>query len=73
MQFQTIDPTTNKVVKSFDEMDAATVDKLIAKAVSTFDEWKKTDYKTRSELLYRVAGLLRAKKNDLSKMIMQYW
>jgi succinate-semialdehyde dehydrogenase/glutarate-semialdehyde dehydrogenase len=41
MQFQTIDPTTNKVIKSFDEMDASTVDRLIAIAVSRFDEWKR--------------------------------
>jgi succinate-semialdehyde dehydrogenase/glutarate-semialdehyde dehydrogenase len=69
MQFQTINPATNKVLRSFDEMDAAAIDKAIAKAVNTFDEWKKTDYKLRAGLLYKVAGLLREKKKALAQMI----
>ena len=69
MAFQTINPANNKVVKSFDEMTDATLDKAVAQAASTFDEWKKTDYQTRAQLLYTVAGLLRAKRKDLAKMI----
>jgi succinate-semialdehyde dehydrogenase/glutarate-semialdehyde dehydrogenase len=69
MKFQTINPTNNKVVKSFDEMSDATVEKSIAQASSAFDEWKQTDYQTRAQLLYAVAGLLRAKRKELAKMI----
>lgn len=69
MKFQTINPTNNKVVKSFDEMNDATVEKSIAQASSAFDEWKQTDYQTRAQLLYAVAGLLRAKRKELAKMI----
>jgi len=50
MTFQTINPTNNQVVKSF-------------------DDWKQTDYQTRSKILCTVAGLLRAKRKDLAKMI----
>ena len=69
MAFQTINPTTNKVVKSFDEMKDTAVEQAIATAASTFDEWKLTDYQTRAQLLYTVAGLLRAKRKELAKMI----
>ncbi len=69
MIFQTINPTNNKVVKSFDEMSDATVEKAISQASAAFDEWKQTDYQTRAQLLYAVAGLLRAKRKDLAKMI----
>lgn len=69
MKFQTINPTNNKIVKSFDEMSDATVEKSIAQASSAFDEWKQTDYQTRAQLLYAVAGLLRAKRKELAKMI----
>jgi succinate-semialdehyde dehydrogenase/glutarate-semialdehyde dehydrogenase len=69
MAIQTINPTTNKVVKSFDEMTVAAVDNAVANAAIAFDEWKKTDYQTRAQLLYTVAGLLRAKKKELAKMI----
>jgi succinate-semialdehyde dehydrogenase / glutarate-semialdehyde dehydrogenase len=69
MTFQTTNPATNKVVKSFDEMTDVAVDKAIIKAADAFDEWKKTDYKLRAQLLYKVAGLLRANKKELAQMI----
>ncbi|WP_281323867.1 NAD-dependent succinate-semialdehyde dehydrogenase [Flavobacterium sp. IMCC34518] len=69
MAIQTINPTTNKVVKSFDEMTVTAVDNAVANAAIAFDEWKQTDYQTRAQLLYTVAGLLRAKKKELAKMI----
>ncbi len=69
MQFQTGNPVTNKVIKSFDEMDAATVEKVLEKAVITFDAWKKTAYKVRAALLHKVADLLREKKKALAKII----
>ena len=69
MTFQTINPATNKIIKTFDEMTPAVVDKALVNAEATFHEWKKTDYKERSQLLYTVAGLLRAKKRELAKMI----
>ena len=69
MEFQTINPTTNKVLKTFDEMTDDTVDKAVAQAATTFTEWKQTDYQTRAQVLYTVAGLLRAKRKDLAHMI----
>ena len=69
MAFQTINPTNNQVVKSFDEMTDATVEKAISQASTAFEEWKQTDYQTRAQLLYTVAGLLRAKRKDLANMI----
>lgn len=69
MTFQTINPTNNKVVKSFDEMTDAAVEKAISQAAIAYEEWKQTDYQTRAQLLYTVAGLLRAKRKDLAKMI----
>ncbi len=69
MTFQTINPTNNKVVKSFDEMTDTTVETVISQAAIAFNEWKLTDYQTRSQLLYTVAGLLRVKRKELAKMI----
>lgn len=69
MAFQTVNPTTNKLLKSFDEMSDITLEESIAQASSTFHEWKQTDYQTRSQLLYTVAGLLRAKRKELAQMI----
>jgi succinate-semialdehyde dehydrogenase/glutarate-semialdehyde dehydrogenase len=69
MTFQTINPATNKLIKSFDNMTDAALEESVSNASSAFEEWKKTDYQTRSQLLYTVAGLLRAKKKELAKMI----
>ena len=57
MAFQSINPTNNKVVKSFDEMTDTAAEAAISKAVITFDQWKQTEYQTRAQLLYAVSGL----------------
>jgi len=69
MAFQTINPNTNKLVQSFDSMTAAATDDAISKAAATFDEWKTTDYAVRAQLLYKIAGLLRAQKQELAQII----
>lgn len=69
MAIQTINPATNEVVKIFAEMMDEDVDKAVAKAAGTFEDWKKTDYKLRAEVLHKVAGLLREKKKTLAQMI----
>tara|TARA_R110002033_G_scaffold120282_1_gene163525 strand:+ start:435 stop:596 length:162 start_codon:yes stop_codon:yes gene_type:complete len=47
MAFQTINPTTNEVVKSFDETTDVGVEEVLAKVTIAFDAWKNTDYPTR--------------------------
>ncbi len=69
MSIQIVNPSNNKVVKSFEEMTDSAIDKAIAKAVATFGIWKKTSYKHRSDLLRGVAKLMRDKKDSLAKMI----
>ena len=69
MAIQTINPATHKVEKTFTEMTDEEVDKAVAQSAATFEEWKRTDFKIRAEILHKVAGLLREKKKDLAKMI----
>ncbi|MBK9254415.1 MAG: NAD-dependent succinate-semialdehyde dehydrogenase [Saprospiraceae bacterium] len=69
MPIQTTNPANNQVVKTFDEMTENAVDQSVEKAVLTFDTWKKTEYAERAALLHKVAGLLRAKKMELAKLI----
>lgn len=69
MVFQTINPVNNKVVKTYEEMTDAFVDEAVANGLSAFKEWKKTDYKERAAILYKVAGLLREKKKELAQKI----
>ncbi|MBC7587306.1 MAG: aldehyde dehydrogenase family protein, partial [Chitinophagaceae bacterium] len=69
MSIKSTNPATNKVEKTFTEMIDADIDKAIAQSASTFEEWKKTSYKKRAEILHKVAGLLREKKKELAQMI----
>jgi len=69
MSIQTINPNTNKTVKSFEEMTEKTVEAKVAKAQSTFTDWKETSYQQRAGLLHKVATLMRVKKSELAKTI----
>ena len=69
MAIQTVNPTTNKVEKVFEEMMSGAVDKAVEIAADTFNDWKHTDFKTRAAVLHKVAGILREKKTMLAKII----
>ncbi|MFT6731575.1 MAG: succinate-semialdehyde dehydrogenase/glutarate-semialdehyde dehydrogenase [Glaciecola sp.] len=69
MSIQTVNPNTNKTVKSFEEMTEKSVDTKVAKAQEAFVKWNKTSYQQRADLLHKVATLLRAKKTTLAKTI----
>jgi succinate-semialdehyde dehydrogenase/glutarate-semialdehyde dehydrogenase len=69
MAIQTINPSTNKTEKSFEEMTEKAVDTAVAQAAKAFDQWKKTSYAERATLLHKVASLMREKKSALAKII----
>jgi len=69
MSIQTINPNTNKLVKSFEEMTDEAVNKAVAQAEKAFTGWRKTSYKERSQLLSKVAQLMLREKNSLAETI----
>ncbi|MDR3679290.1 MAG: NAD-dependent succinate-semialdehyde dehydrogenase [Flavipsychrobacter sp.] len=69
MSIQTINPNTNQVVQSFDEMTENAVDAAVAQAESAFKNWRKTSYEQRAALLHKVANLMREKKESLARLI----
>ena len=69
MSIQTINPATNKVVMSFEEMTDQAVDQSVGEAENTFHSWRKTSYPQRADLLHKVASLMREKKESLSRLI----
>ena len=48
MPIQTVNPLTNKLVKSFEEMTDKAVESAVVQAVKTFADWKKTTYEQRA-------------------------
>jgi succinate-semialdehyde dehydrogenase/glutarate-semialdehyde dehydrogenase len=69
MAIQTVNPFTNKVVKTFDEMSEVTLNHLVEQSAKAFDKWKNTTIEHRAELLYNVAKLLRERKSELAQTI----
>jgi len=69
MSIQTVNPNTNKTIKSFEEMTDSALDTAVTQSVKTYENWKKTDYKKRADLLHKTARLMRDKKESLAKMI----
>jgi succinate-semialdehyde dehydrogenase/glutarate-semialdehyde dehydrogenase len=69
MAIQTINPATNKVIKSFEEMSDSMLESLLTKSSEIYPLWKKTSYKERASLLHKVAKLMRENKKSLAKII----
>jgi succinate-semialdehyde dehydrogenase/glutarate-semialdehyde dehydrogenase len=69
MSIQTVNPNTNTLVKSFEEMTDKAVNAAVAQAGQAFAAWKKTSYSKRSELLNKVAQLMRRDKDLLAALI----
>lgn len=69
MAIQTINPATNEIIESFDEMNDKAVDSAVEQASKAFDSWRKTSYQQRAEVLHKVAELMRENKDKYAKMI----
>jgi succinate-semialdehyde dehydrogenase/glutarate-semialdehyde dehydrogenase len=69
MSIQTVNPNTNKILKSFEEMTEKSVDAKLDQSQKAFVDWKETNYQQRADLLHRVASLMRTKKTELAKTI----
>jgi succinate-semialdehyde dehydrogenase/glutarate-semialdehyde dehydrogenase len=69
MSIQTVNPATNKVVKSFEEMTDKEVHAAVGQAEHAYTKWRKTKYEERAALLHKVAELMRRKKKELATMI----
>jgi succinate-semialdehyde dehydrogenase/glutarate-semialdehyde dehydrogenase len=69
MSIQTINPNTNTLVQSFKEMTDEAVNAAVAQAEKAFISWRKTSYQERSQLLNKVAQLMRREKDSLAILI----
>ncbi len=69
MTIQSINPASNEIVKTFEEMSETALEQSVAKSEETFAAWKKTPFSTRAKLLHNVAGVLRKNKKNLAELI----
>ena len=68
MSYQSVNPNTGQLVKSFEHMSTAQLQQALATAQTCFQSWKKTSWGDRSAVLSRAAVLLRAHVDDFAKL-----
>lgn len=69
MAIETINPTNNKLVKSFDEYSSEKVSQIIEKAQSAFLTWREKSFLERSELMLNVSKVLRDNKSKYTEIM----
>jgi len=68
MAYQSINPNSGKVLKSFEHMSPAQLEKALAAADAGFRIWKHKSYAERALVVNKAAAMLRAHVDDFAKL-----
>ena len=69
MAIETVNPTNNKLVKSFEKMSSERVNEIILASEKAYQDWRKTTYAHRAELLFNSANVLRSNKEKYAEIM----
>lgn len=61
-----INPANNRIIKTYNEMSYEESKKIISSADDSFNLWKETSFKLRSELMKKAANVLRENSEEYS-------
>jgi len=67
MAYQSVNPATGKVLKTFDEHTDKQVEQKLAAAAACFETWKKKSYAERAKIVSKAADLIRANVDKFAK------
>ncbi len=70
MPIQSKNPATEEVLKTFEEISDAELEKKVSLASEAFKSWRKTSFKERAALMKRLGEYLRAHAEEFSKLQM---
>ena len=68
MAYQSVNPNNGTVLKSFEQMTQAQLEKSLAAAEQCFQTWKHKSYAERAVILNKAAALLHAHVDDFAKL-----
>ena len=71
MTYQSINPNTGKLLKSYEHLTAAQLERSLATAEATFQKWKHTSYAERAAIINKAASLMAAHVDDFAKLATQ--
>ncbi|MBE1488780.1 NADP-dependent succinic semialdehyde dehydrogenase [Plantactinospora soyae] len=69
MSIATIDPSTGRVLKTFDEMTDQQVEDVLARAADGFDRLRTTTFADRARWMSTAADLLEVDRDDVARMM----
>jgi succinate-semialdehyde dehydrogenase/glutarate-semialdehyde dehydrogenase len=69
MALQSINPANDELLREYPETDPGSVTDILAEADRAFESWRTTSFADRAERLKRAAGLLRARKDELARLM----
>ena len=71
MAYQSINPNTGKLLKSYEHLTAAQLEKSLATAEATFQKWKHTSYAHRAAIINKASALMASHVDDFAKLATQ--
>ena len=71
MTYQSINPNTGKLLKSFEQLTEAQLEKSLAAADHCFQSWRHKSYAERAVIVHKAAALMHAQVDDLATLATQ--
>ncbi len=71
MTYQSINPNTGKVLKTFEHLTEEQLEKSLAAADNCFQTWRHKSYSERAVIVNKAAALMRAHVDDFAKLATQ--
>lgn len=68
MAYQSVNPNDGKLLKSFEHMNAAQLEKALVGAEACFQTWRQKSYAERAVIVNRAGALLHARVNDFARL-----
>ncbi len=69
MSYQTINPYTGELLRSFDEHTDPQLETAIAKAATCFDTWKKLTFAERAAIVGKAAAIMRERAEEFARPV----
>ena len=69
MSIQTVNPTTESVIKTYEEMSSNEVEKIINDTYQDYLQWSQVSFSERSKKLHAIADLLKKNKAQYAKLM----
>jgi len=71
MALQTINPATEELLESFEELNSDQINEKIKKSDSAFLKWRRVSFAERAKLMRNAANILRTSKTRFGKLMAQ--